>query len=714
MGESGTVWTRLLMVVSAVAVGFCCWTAQANAYVFWGYSAPSNDTSGIGRANQDGSGISGTEISVSGRDLLDSTHTLEALTHIRGGVAVGGDYAYWGWTAPSVLTSGIGRAKLNGSDNHGTFISVSGSDQLGGVAVDTKYVYWGWTSPNLLTSGIGRAKLNGSSAQGTFIPIPGSDRLDGVAVDGKYVYWGWSSPTDLTSGIGRAKLNGTDARDSFISVSGSDQLAGVTVDANYVYWAWTSPTLLTSGIGRAKLDGSSPHGTFISVSGSDQLAGVAADAKYVYWGWTSPNLLTSGVGRAELDGASPHGTFIAISGSNRLGGLAVGGPPVDTSKPTVSGTLRERDKLTGKPGSWLNAPTGYHYRWQRCHSNGSNCRAIAGASHQTYVLTGSDAGRRVRLQVEAGNASGESSWVSSATTAVVLPLLPPVNLTPPSIAPGSAVQGMTLTEVHGSWSHSPSKYSYQWEDCNAISTGNCGLIPGATKQSYTLTATDVGDVIRVLEQATNDGGTAGPATSAATSRVLPPIPVNNALPLLSGTTTIGQTLMTGYGTWTNDPPSYQFEWEDCDTGGENCVLISGASVQTYTLTATDVGHTIRALVFATNAGGTGGPAISPASSTVVPLAPTDETLPTISGTAMVGQTLTEAHGTWTNTPTTYSYQWETCNADGIGCAVITGAINQSYTLISADTGHTLRVAESATNAGGSGGPVTSAATSEVP
>jgi hypothetical protein len=98
---------------------------------------------------------------------------------------------------------------------------------------------------------------------------------------------------------------------------------------------------------------------------------------------------------------------------------------------------------------------------------------------------------------------------------------------------------------------------------------------------------------------------------------------------------------------------------------------------------------------------------------VVPLAPVNQSLPTISGTTTIGQTLTDVHGSWSNSPTSYSYQWEICNADGLACSAISGATSQSYTLINTDADHTFRVEESATNAGGTGGPATSAATSEV-
>ena len=87
--------------------------------------------------------------------------------------------------------------------------------------------------------------------------------------------------------------------------------------------------------------------------------------------------------------------------------------------------------------------------------------------------------------------------------------------------------------------------------------------------------------------------------------------------------------------------------------------------------------------------------------------------PTISGTATQEQTLTENHGTWSNGPTGYSYQWERCNSSGSSCQAISGATGQTYKLDAADVGHTITVQEAASNVSGAGSPATSSATAVV-
>jgi 5-hydroxyisourate hydrolase-like protein (transthyretin family) len=97
----------------------------------------------------------------------------------------------------------------------------------------------------------------------------------------------------------------------------------------------------------------------------------------------------------------------------------------------------------------------------------------------------------------------------------------------------------------------------------------------------------------------------------------------------------------------------------------------------------------------------------------VPPAPVNSAAPSISGEALEGLTLTESHGSWTNQPTAYSYQWQDCDSAGSNCSAIAGATSQTYTLSTNDVGHTIRVQESASNAAGTGGPVASVPTTVV-
>jgi hypothetical protein len=82
-------------------------------------------------------------------------------------------------------------------------------------------------------------------------------------------------------------------------------------------------------------------------------------------------------------------------------------------------------------------------------------------------------------------------------------------------------------------------------------------------------------------------------------------------------------------------------------------------------------------------------------------APANTAPPTISGTPTVGQTLTAGDGTWSNTPTSFAYQWQRCNGGGNNCSDTANGTQKTYTLVGADAGHTMRVRVTATNADGS-------------
>ena len=66
------------------------------------------------------------------------------------------------------------------------------------------------------------------------------------------------------------------------------------------------------------------------------------------------------------------------------------------------------------------------------------------------------------------------------------------------------------------------------------------------------------------------------------------------------------------------------------------------------------------------------------------------------------RTLTATNGSWSGTsPIAYAVQWQRCDPNGAACAAIAGATAHSYRLTSADVGHTIRAAVTATNQAGS-------------
>ena len=190
------------------------------------------------------------------------------------------------------------------------------------------------------------------------------------------------------------------------------------------------------------------------------------------------------------------------------------------------------------------------------------------------------------------------------------------------------------------------------------------------------------------------------AASALVSAAMAAAPGNTSAPTVSGTPKAGQTLTVSNGTWTGSPTTYAYQWQRCSSQA-SCANISGATERTYTVVSADAGRTLRAVVTATNEDG-----LSTANSNMtatVPAvsgAPASTAAPSINGDAIVGESLSATQGTWSGSPTDFSYQWLRCDFNGADCFAVPGAHGNSYGVRFADVYFTLRVEVRARNANG--------------
>lgn len=265
----------------------------------------------------------------------------------------------------------------------------------------------------------------------------------------------------------------------------------------------------------------------------------------------------------------------------RINALALSPAPVypeNTVLPTVSGTPQYNQTLTATTGTWNGYPAvEYSYQWQ------ADEIPIPGATSSTYLIKESDLGKQIRVGVTATNQSGPAS-VFSAPTATVTSA--PINSTLPTIS-GTAANGQTLTTNNGSWIAFPAPtFTYQWK---ADGTN----IAGATNQTLVLGNNQIGREITVDVTATNSQGSDTKLT-AATARVTS-APINTVLPVFAAEAVEGKSISTTNGTWLGYPaPTYTYQWK------RNGANISGATNQSYTVAAADVGQNITVTVTATN------------------------------------------------------------------------------------------------------------------
>jgi hypothetical protein len=182
-------------------------------------------------------------------------------------------------------------------------------------------------------------------------------------------------------------------------------------------------------------------------------------------------------------------------------------------------------------------------------------------------------------------------------------------------------------------------------------------------------------------------------------------PTNTTRPTVTGSPVNGKILTGHPGGWAGTSPiTFKFQWARCSSTGSSCVNIDEASQsQAYVVVTDDVGHRLRVTVTATNSAGTNSRE-SAATAIIRPAAtnaPVATARPSISGSSLEGNTLTASNGSWSGaTPTSFTYQWQRCDATGAGCRTITDATSQTYSTTSLDVGNTLRVVVTASNANG--------------
>jgi len=217
--------------------------------------------------------------------------------------------------------------------------------------------------------------------------------------------------------------------------------------------------------------------------------------------------------------------------------------------------------------------------------------------------------------------------------------------------------------------------------------GLTGTLSTAGSGTITVTGLTSGTAYTFTVAATNSVGTG--ASSAASNSITAWIaPANTFAPVVSGTATVRQTLVTTDGTWTGSPtPTFTYQWQRT---GSN---IGGANANTYTLVDADAANTIRCVVTGTNAAGNSS-ANSNSTASVASTVPTAPQSVSASSTGYTTATVTWSapSGTGGSAITGYNISWSGGSVTGVTSpASITG--------LSASTSYTFTV--TAVNANGS-------------
>ena len=534
-----------------------------------------------------------------------------------------------------------------------------------------------------------------SVSTGTWSPTPTSFAYQWQrSTDGGATWAGISGATTSSYTVATGDL-GAQIR---AAVSANNSYGTTTVQAAPVTIGSGAPVVTTG----PSVAGHANQGQILSATSTWNPAG----ASYAYqWQGSSDNGSTwaniSGATASTYTLASAdlgHLVRVSVTAVNGYGtatasstgvGPILNNAPINSGVPTLTGNPQRAGVLTTTAGTWTGLGNIITYQWQRS-PDGTAWTSINGATATTYTAQFADEGDFVRALVTATNPSGVTS-TPTASTQIIAPF-PPGNTAVPVIS-GVAERGVTLNATLGTWTGPDNVYSYQWQRDAGEGYVN---ISGATAASYTLVTDDENATVRVLVTATDADGTVTVA-SAATSPVTDAIPVNTAVPQITGTIQRGFTVVAAVGTWAGIGNSYTYQWQR-SADGISWTNISSATTSTYVVDKVDESDRLRVMVTVANPDGT---ASTPSAATiVVPTSPpVATTAPSFVGTAQRGNVLTAMQGTWSAVGNAYSYVWQR-SPDGTTWTNITGATGLTYTLQTADEADFVRFTVTATNPDG--------------
>jgi hypothetical protein len=335
--------------------------------------------------------------------------------------------------------------------------------------------------------------------------------------------------------------------------------------------------------------------------------------------------------------------------------------------PTISGTAKLEQTLTGNRGTW-DSGTSFAYQWL---ADGS---AISGATATTFKLTASQIGKTITFAVTGSKTGVTTVTRTSAPTVAVF--AGTFSSQPSPTISGSAMVGKVLTATAGSWD-SGTGLVYQWKR----GTSN---ISGARASTYTLVSADLNATISVDVTASLTGNLPVTKSSAGVGPVVAAAILVQGTPTIAGTAQVGTTLTGAIGTWESGL-SFTRQWR------RNGIAISGATALNYTLVAADQGATITLSVTGKSGSASATKTSSPTSAVAMGVFSSSPN-GFLTSTYKVGTSVTGGVTAWSPTPT-YTYQWL---RNGVA---VSGATSTTYQLTSADLGAFMSFAITGTLAG---------------
>jgi hypothetical protein len=310
------------------------------------------------------------------------------------------------------------------------------------------------------------------------------------------------------SAAAAAQSTATDARDRAINAQDTANAANAAAGTK------ATPADITAALA-AHNAAADPHPGYQTQAESD--------ARYVR---TVNGVAPDAAGNVNAAGGSGSALLTQVAPATAI--------PLDGNKVFNADTISSTTALTIAAGQVEGGSCTLAIR-----GNGSAWGGITGAlkaSGSASFVTTLDAINHVLVWVERGRVRYTVSQsdpleyaITAAPSIVTAPAL--------SLSSGSAsTVGAVYAVSNGTWTGSPSSYTYLWSRSPTGAAGSWTTISGATAATYTLTASDAGQYVRATVQATNVIGSS--AANAATD--LGPI-LSAPAPLTSIFTATGVT-----------------------------------------------------------------------------------------------------------------------------------------------------------------------------
>jgi len=330
--------------------------------------------------------------------------------------------------------------------------------------------------------------------------------------------------------------------------------------------------------------------------------------------------------------------------------------------PTIAGTVSAGQQVTCNAGTWSETTSTEAFTWAL------NGTAVTGARSKTLNLTGAQVGGSLTCTIAVTSTRGAAG---SATSAAVTVNPAPLTVLAAASIVGTPTVGQQLTCQSGVYSDTITGETFTWA-AGGVTIAN------ATSRTFTPTSVQGGAAVTCSIRATASVNRSVVTTSAAVTIARPALTSTSA-PKITGTVKVNETVTCTSGTWSDTVTGETIQWFLGTTA------IKGATSKTYLIPTTAAGSSLSCSTTASAAGNRTATAKTAASTVALDDPLVTSALPTISGTASVGSTLTATAPKYTPVATSVAYQWYSNGT------AIKGATNGTYKIVAADKGKTLTV-----------------------